>query len=266
MKCGVISFAFTAAVGLAQAQNTGVAFQNIYTFNDRTVTLQSVSRDIVTGHPFSGTEERHSLQVLGDGTRIETSSSDKFYRDDQGRTRIEREDGTVVINDPVRGQGVEMKDGKVLGNSTFSKRGTSFSFTTTSEGNRSVDGAKLEQAKAALDSVRPRVAVAVNGNPVEAKLAAEAEAKAAVKEENLGYQAMNGVSAQGNRSTTTIPAGSIGNDRPIAIVSERWVSPELQMTIKSSNKDPRFGESTYELTNIVVGAPDPSLFQFASRQ
>jgi hypothetical protein len=44
-------------------------------------------------------------------------------------------------------------------------------------------------------------------------------------------------------------------------VNERWYSPELQTVVLSKNSDPRMGETTYRLTNISRGEPDPSLFQ-----
>ena len=44
-------------------------------------------------------------------------------------------------------------------------------------------------------------------------------------------------------------------------MSERWFSSDLQMLIRSSNNDPRFGETTYQLTGILQGAQDPTLFQ-----
>src|ERR1700685_3394079 len=56
---------------------------------------------VVKGKPFSATEERHSLQVLGDGTRIETSQTNRLYRDNEGRTRVEEMNGTITIYDPV---------------------------------------------------------------------------------------------------------------------------------------------------------------------
>jgi len=37
------------------------------------------------GSPFSGTEQRHSLQVLGDGTRIERNDTSQISRDSEGR-------------------------------------------------------------------------------------------------------------------------------------------------------------------------------------
>jgi len=72
---------------------------------------------------------------------------------------------------------------------------------------------------------------------------------------------MEGVMAEGTRATITIPAGAIGNQSPIEIVSERWYSPELQTVIFSRRADPRFGETTYRLTNIVRAEPAAELFQ-----
>jgi TonB family protein len=79
--------------------------------------------------------------------------------------------------------------------------------------------------------------------------------------ESLGKQNVEGVEAEGTRSTVTIPAGEIGNDRPIEIVSERWYSNELQTVVMTRHSDPRFGESTYRLTNIDRGEPAKSLFE-----
>ncbi len=82
--------------------------------------------------------------------------------------------------------------------------------------------------------------------------------------ENLGSQSINGVTAQGFRTTMTIPKGQIGNNRDIKVVNERWFSNDLQMLVKSVNSDPRFGDTTYQVTKIVQSAPDPALFQIPS--
>jgi len=78
--------------------------------------------------------------------------------------------------------------------------------------------------------------------------------------EELGTQNIEGVDAEGTRTITTIPAGAIGNERPIEITYEKWYSKELQLVVMSKHSDPRFGEQTYRLTNIVRSEPDPSLF------
>jgi hypothetical protein len=72
---------------------------------------------------------------------------------------------------------------------------------------------------------------------------------------------IEGVQAEGTRTTLTIPAGAIGNDLPIQVVSERWYSPELQTVVMTKHSDPRMGDTTYRLTNINRNEPAPSLFQ-----
>lgn len=58
--------------------------------------------------------------------------------------------------------------------------------------------------------------------------------------------------------TRTIPAGQIGNTAPIVITTERWYSSDLDVLLKETRSDPRFGTTTYQLTNI--GQPQSSLF------
>ncbi|MDQ3755816.1 MAG: energy transducer TonB [Acidobacteriota bacterium] len=79
--------------------------------------------------------------------------------------------------------------------------------------------------------------------------------------ETLGKQSIEGVEAEGTRTTMTIPAGAIGNERSINIVSERWYSPELQLVVMSKHSDPRFGETIYRLTNINRSEPSRTLFE-----
>ena len=82
-----------------------------------------------------------------------------------------------------------------------------------------------------------------------------------VRRDSLVTQALEGVAAEGTRTVETIPAGQIGNERPIEIVSEQWYSRELQATLMSRHDDPRSGETLYRLTNLQRNEPDPGLFQ-----
>lgn len=82
--------------------------------------------------------------------------------------------------------------------------------------------------------------------------------------ESLGKQSIEGVEAEGTRSTVTFPAGTFGNERPINVVSERWYSPELQMVVMTKHSDPRFGETSYRLTNINRSEPARNLFEVPS--
>jgi hypothetical protein len=87
------------------------------------------------------------------------------------------------------------------------------------------------------------------------------EGSSNAKTESLGTQVIEGVQAEGTRTVVTIPAGSIGNDSPIEIISEKWYSPELGMVVRSKNSDPRSGDNIYQLTNIRREEPSASLFQ-----
>ena len=64
--------------------------------------------------------------------------------------------------------------------------------------------------------------------------------------------------------TRTIPAGEIGNQNAIVITSERLYSSALELLLENSHSDPRFGTTTYQLSNIgqspasSLFVPDPS--------
>jgi hypothetical protein len=84
--------------------------------------------------------------------------------------------------------------------------------------------------------------------------------KAAAKSEDLGTQVMQGITAQGKRVTRVIAAGQEGNEKEIDIVTETWYSPDLQTLVMSKASDPRYGETTYQLTGLSRAEPDPALF------
>jgi hypothetical protein len=195
---------------------------------------EEFTRQVVAGKPFSATEERHTLQVLGNGTRIENTQSNKLYRDAEGRTRIENMNGGISNADPVGGFRATL-DPK---NKTARK---AIPFAAA------LPGWTAQIFQRTVDLVPFVGALAPNPTP---------EAN-----ENLGMQMVNGVWAQGTRSTVTIPKGQIGNDREIKVVTERWFSTDLNMMVKSTNSDPRFGDTTYQLTRIVTTVPEPGLFQ-----
>src|SRR6201999_1439838 len=81
------------------------------------------------------------------------------------------------------------------------------------------------------------------------------------KTESLGTKVIEGVQVTGTRSTSTIPAGTIGNDQDLNIIRETWYSPDLKLVVQSTQSDPRFGVTTYTLKNIQQGSPDATLFQ-----
>src|SRR5262249_43897926 len=81
----------------------------------------------------------------------------------------------------------------------------------------------------------------------------------------LGEQVLEGVLAHGSRETSTIPAGALGNQRAIVITSERWYSADIEGVVSSKTMDPRFGETSYKLVNVVREEPAPDLFTIPQR-
>ena len=268
----------------AQTMEKNVAFQ--YFFNNEVATTQavpafryeSVNAKPVAGRPFSATELRRTRQTLGDGTHIDKTDTNKYYRDGEGRTRIERENGaSVMVSDPQTGATAETSNGKshmIMRSGSFNAAAADRTVTVMPPPEVQKDMLEKMSAERQVQG-RTMIAGAVGGTigtavaggqnvftRIEAAPAAMPLDRGAV--EDLGDQIVNGVMAHGARTTLTIPQGQIGNDREIKVVSERWYSNDLQMLIKSSNNDPRFGETTYEMTNILQGAQDPTLFQMPS--
>jgi hypothetical protein len=120
--------------------------------------------------------------------------------------------------------------------------------------NEPVAGERIALEKMAADKEKMAAERAMVGS-METRLRARG------KSEVLGKQTIEGVIAEGTRTTSTIDAGAIGNDRPIQIVTERWYSSELQTVVMTRTTDPRIGESTFSLTNVHRGEPGAFLFQ-----
>jgi hypothetical protein len=79
--------------------------------------------------------------------------------------------------------------------------------------------------------------------------------------ESLGTKTIEGIQVAGTRTTSTLPAGTIGNEEDLTTTREEWYSPELKLVVQSTQNDPRFGQTTYTLNDIQQGPPDAALFQ-----
>ena len=79
------------------------------------------------------------------------------------------------------------------------------------------------------------------------------------KQEDLGTQSIEGITAHGVRETQTIPASGTGSE--VVLIDEYWYSDDLHMNVMVKHNDPRTGSVTMTLTQAVRTDPDPSLFQ-----
>ena len=191
---------------------------------------------IVKGAPYSATVTNETTRTLPDGNTIHQISSEAVYRDSEGRTRREpslsslgsaTQGGTVpqlaFIDDPVAG----------------------------------ISNVLNLSSRTATRSIMPQPLIAgTRPNPVRRQRPDAPNTKI----ESLGTQIVSGVSAEGTRTTLTIPAGQIGNAQAIQVVSERWYSPELQLVVLQKRSDPRNGDTVYQLSNLSRAEPPSNLF------
>jgi opacity protein-like surface antigen len=215
----------------------------------------------VKGAPYRADQITESTQTLGDGTRIHNERRVTMYRDSQGRVRRETPE-QVSIWDPNSGVGYTL-DTKSM---TAGKMQVSVSVNSGNSGPigitfRAQTGtAGSGMAAGGGEDIRVFTKTVTDGMNTTAITLGKTPTVNANKE-SLGTQIIEGVSAQGDRQTSTIEAGAIGNDRPIQIVSERWYSPDLQMEVMTRHSDPRMGEEITRLVNISRAEPDRSLFE-----
>jgi hypothetical protein len=217
----------------------------------------------IKGAPYSGTITMESVQILADGNKISQKHATSVARDSQGRMRQEISLGNipglspektphmVIIRDPVAGESYTLD----LNAKTYAKRKDGQPQTVSI--NMTPSGDARYEAKLKAES---GARVAFTAKEVAGIKEAVSTKDRAVKQESLGMKVIEGVSVEGTRSTRTIAAGEIGNEKAIDIVSEIWISPDLKAVVYSKRSDPRTGDQIMQLTNIQRAEPPSSLF------
>jgi hypothetical protein len=248
--------------------------QQVVTFSTQGGAMTSyitLEAGTVKGAPYSAETVNESTQTLVDGNRIVQHTSGRVYRDSEGRVRRE-EDGPPVGNvGPERPMMVRRS-----GNISIVDPVAGVSYTLDPERHIAFKTEVGTSAMIMQDALKRRLMeTQAQNSVVQFKIQGDAEpASVGIArsgggagdtrqhtEETLTPKQIEGILAEGRRSTTIIPAGTIGNDQPITIVSEEWKSPDLGVLVMTDHKDPRNGESSYRLLNISRGEPDASLFQ-----
>ena len=213
---------------------------------------------VVKDAPFSAETSNERVQTLPDGNHIRNTTTGKIYRDAEGRVRQEETMSLVgpwttqgqpqththiMISDPVAGVTWDLDQDHKVAHKLPNPAERSMTI-------RDGGGVGLSMGPQDVATLRAKLAAAPQSGNAQT--------------EKLGTQVIEGVSAEGTRTTMTIPAGAMGNERPIVTVSERWYSPELQTLVMSTVNDPRMGESTYKLVNISRTDQPAMLFEVPS--
>jgi hypothetical protein len=223
----------------------------------------------VQGAPYSAAITNESIQTLADGNRIVQTNTGTTARDSLGRTRQDAPLPTIGNMAPADAPHLVFIQDPVAQ--------TSYTLNLTDKTafkNAGLGAMALPSLAATIPAGEARPAIAIRG--VAGPLTAPAQTQMMTiqsssiadegqpQTEDLGSKTMEGVNVIGTRITRTIAAGQIGNDKPISVVTEVWTSPELKTIVYSKRSDPRVGEQTFQLTNILRAEPDPALFAVPS--
>ncbi len=252
-----MKYLFLVLLSIAALTATATAQQAVAPTRVTAEVIASSSTTLVKGAPFSAEAISESTQVLADGNKISRTFTVRLYRDSEGRFRRET---------------LPASSGSVSARQTISI------FDPVANYRYLIEPDKKTVRRIPVIPGRAEGAVIVNGQPLSPAIRTQIETDAAQrshvillpsvvatsgdagKSEPLGTRNFDGIEAEGTRTTTTIAAGTIGNERAIEVVYEKWYSKELQMIVYSRHSDPRFGEQIYRLENISRNEPDRSLF------
>ena len=255
---------------------------------------------VVKGKPYSARSITESTQTLGDGNRITQRNEAVVYRDSDGRTRREQtlsdigpfqagEPVTMInIYDPVADKSYVLDPVERTAREIPQFKMAIAHDQLMMAHEKAAELAKATEAGVAFNVAVPApapVAAPPGAGTANVTVIQRAEGERDVRvytraqrgvvvspfpegtigmyepAEDLGEQVLEGLLVKGTRMTDTIPAGTIGNDRQIDIVTERWYSEDIDAMVLERYSDPRFGETTYRLVNVALGEPSPDLFQ-----
>jgi hypothetical protein len=225
----------------------------------------------VTNSPYTATEKTTFVQNLADGTTITRTSTRIQARDSEGRTMQQSKPlGTfgefspvftnTFIMDPVaRTTTVWMAPGNTATRTHMPDLSTQHRAVvlgvsgSSSMGSGSGSGVTGYSGSVGLSG-------AVSAAP-STGFSKDPATRPQHHTEKLGSKAIAGLYVEGTRNTTIYPVGFFGNDRPITVVGETWMSPDLKLVLSSTNSDPRNGTTTTEVIDLQRAEPDPALFQ-----
>jgi hypothetical protein len=236
------------------------------------VMLEVVAADaqVVKGKPYSADTSTETVQTLADGNHIVHRTVSKIYRDSDGRTRREQTFGNVdpehpsphevkvFIDDPVNGTAFVLDPGSKSVDDVQKKR----TFLYDRKAEDEAKGIILKDSEDTQESGPVRMMVKFRDEHSGDALAAVIpDEKREIVNEDLGARNIEGVECTGTRQTITIPAGEIGNEKPISIVRETWFAPVISAVVESTTDDPRYGKTSYQLKNVQLNEPSRSMFE-----
>jgi|SRR5277367_23038 len=182
----------------------------------------------VRGLPFSAKVELETVSQLQDGTQITHKTYNLDARDSAGRTHNETRNW-------INAEGEEPRLARIALYDPATKTRTDL-FPLTNVARQWVVRATLQAATA------------------------PGAGKPETTREEIGTDTMEGLAVKGVRVTQIYATGTLGNDRPLTVVTENWYSAELRINLLTKRTDPRHGVQTVRVTELKRDEPDAVLF------
>lgn len=233
----------------------------------------------VLNAPFTAEATTEISQTLADGNRLEQRTTAKVARDSRGRIRREQRgiavgsfvaqgaEPMVTITDPSTSSHIVLDFVQKI---AFRSKLPPFKGTDLRAERQPVEKrAQASRTQGRSGSSTPRIEPAPFDDrafdeeplPDDPKQTATANT---VRTQALETRTIGTLRAEGTRTITTIPANTVGNTRPLIVISEQWFSPDLKVVVLTRRADPRFGETVYRLINIERVEPAADLFAVPS--
>jgi len=199
----------------------------------------------VVGVPFSGVGTQENIRVTSDGNRFIRKITTYFYRDAQGRTRLERDIPVQV---------------------SATHAATQHSFVAI---NNKVTGeidSLYPEAKIATVMQRPGVRVVDTPATLPEIFTHFGGVRIGSNEPgwsapvSLGEKTIEGIHAVGTQRTYTLAAGAMSNEKAVTGTVEQWSSPDLGVILSKTVRFSTGGEVHYQLQQISQAEPNADLF------
>lgn len=203
-------------------------------------TMESIIVSAKPNAPFTLTLETEWVQKLADGGTVTLVNKRRISRDAAGRVSQERwwlvpkngktesQKNALQISDP---------DAHTLYNCFFLTK---------------------PQVCQLLTYVPMEPAVQIDAKPGVKEMPND---QGSVVHEDLGRQLVSGIETVGVRDTTIYNPGVVGNDQRMTVEREQWYSPQLDINLLSVRSDPLRGKQTFTARDVILGDPDPALFE-----
>lgn len=223
--------------------------------------------------PGTFTYSHTTQQTLADGTHITRTTHTVMIRDAYGRTRNENEVQipgrsimrSVSIVDPIAGVTYFYQEGE---GQNIPHTYTRFEMHRPMEnpGWRTLPATPpspgvVTGTSSSVTGVTTGVAALGNAVP-GSQPSVSVEMRPVIKNEDLGFDTVQGISCKSHRTTETYPVNFFGNDRPIVVTRESCMSVgNGGMLVRNVNDDPRTGTQTMLLESASFADPAANLFQ-----